>query len=109
MKVIDHQPHVWLLLEDESGLLIDVECHNGAVSCSVLIRLNEEELAEYRDGGHAYLNRLAEAIHYSAPILAISNSPYKPRKLRGYQDQVLEAIRQWQAQRQPGGTATRQD
>lgn len=108
MKVIDHQPHAWLLLEDDSGLLIDVDCHHGAVSCNVLIRLNDEELGEYRNGGHAYLNRLAEAIHYSAPILEISNSPYKPRKLRGYQDQVLEAIRQWQAQGQPGG-AVRQD
>ena len=109
MKVIDHQPHAWLLLEDDSGLLIDVECHHGAVSCSVLIRLNDQELAEYRRDGHAYLDRLAQAIHYSAPILEISNSPYKPRKLRGYQDQVLEAIRQWQAQGQPGGTASRQD
>ncbi len=109
MKVIDHQPHAWLLLEDDSGLLIDVECHHGAVSCSVLIRLNDHELAEYRRDGHAYLNRLAQVIHYSAPILEISNSPYKPRKLRGYQDQVLEAIRQWQAQGQPGGTANRQD
>lgn len=109
MQVIDHQPHAWLLLEDDSGLLLDVECHHGAVSCSVLIRLNEEELAEYRRDGHAYLDRLAQAIHYSAPILAISTSPYKARKLRGYDDQVLQAIRQWQAQAQPGGKATGQD
>ncbi|YCH21805.1 hypothetical protein M1D96_22395 [Pseudomonas sp. D1-3] len=108
MQVIDHQPHAWLLLQDDSGLLIDVECHHGAVSCSVLIRLNDEELAEYRRDGHAYLNRLAEAIHYSAPILAISNWPYKARKLRGYEEQVLQVIRQWQAQAQPGGAA-RQD
>ncbi len=107
MKVIDHQPHAWFLFEDDSGLLIDVECHHGAVSCSVLIRLNDHELAEYRRDGHAYLDRLAQTIHYSAPILAISDSPYKPRKLRGYQDQMLEAIRQWQAQGQPGGTANR--
>lgn len=108
MQVIDHQPHAWFLLEHGSGLLLDVECHHGAVSCSVLIRLNEEELAEYRRDGHAYLDRLAQAIHYSAPILAISTSPYKARKLRGYDDQVLQAIRQWQAQAQPGGTATGQ-
>jgi hypothetical protein len=108
MQVIDHQPHAWFLLEHGSGLLLDVECHHGAVSCSVLIRLNEEELAEYRRDGHAYLDRLAEAIHYSAPILAISTSPYKARKLRGYEDQVLQAIRQWQAQAQPGGKATGQ-
>lgn len=108
MQVIDHQPHAWLLLEDDSGLLIDVECHHGAVSCSVLIRLNDEELAQYRRDGHAYLNCLAEAIHYSAPILAISNSPYKARKLRGYEEQVLQAIRQWHAQAQPAGAA-RQD
>lgn len=108
MQVIDHQPHAWLLLEDDSGLLLDVECHHGAVSCSVLIRLNEEELAEYRRDGHAYLDRLAQTIHYSAPILAISTSPYKARKLRGYEDQVLQAIRQWQAQTQHGGTATGQ-
>ena len=108
MQVIDHQPHAWFLLEHGSGLLLDVECHHGAVSCSVLIRLNEEELAEYRRDGHAYLDRLAEAIHYSAPILAISTSPYKARKLRGYEDQVLQAIRQWQAQAQSGGKATGQ-
>ena len=108
MQVIDHQPHAWFLLEHGSGLLLDVECHHGAVSCSVLIRLNEEELAEYRRDGHAYLDRLAETIHYSAPILAISTSPYKARKLRGYEDQVLQAIRQWQAQAQPGGKATGQ-
>jgi len=108
MQVIDHQPHAWFLLEHGSGLLLDVECHHGAVSCSVLIRLNEEELAEYRRDGHAYLDRLAQTIHYSAPILAISTSPYKARKLRGYEDQVLQAIRQWQAQAQPGGKATGQ-
>jgi len=109
MQVIDHQPHAWFLLEHGSGLLLDVECHHGAVSCSVLIRLNEEELAEYRRDGHAYLDRLAQTIHYSAPILAISTSPYKARKLRGYEDQVLQAIRQWQAQAQSGGKATGQD
>ncbi|SHN03570.1 hypothetical protein [Phytopseudomonas punonensis] len=109
MQVIDHQPHAWFLLEDDSGLLLDLECHHSAVSCSVLIRLNEEELAEYRRDGHAYLDRLAQAIHHSAPILAISTSPYKARKLRGYDDQVLQAIREWQAQDQPGGAATRQD
>lgn len=109
MKVIDHQPHAWFLFEHDSGLLIDVDCHHGAVSCSVLIRLNDQELAEYRRDGHAYLDRLAQAIHYSAPILAISDSPYKPRKLRGYDDQVLQAIRQWQAQGRPGGAANRHD
>lgn len=99
MQVIDHQPHAWFLLEDDNGLLLDVECHHGAVSCSVLIRLNEEELAEYRREGHAYLDRLAQAIHYSAPILAISTSPYKARKLppSRYADKVLQAIRCWAA------------
>ncbi|SDI64379.1 hypothetical protein SAMN05216588_12111 [Pseudomonas flavescens] len=99
MHVIDHEPHCWFLLDDHARLFLDVNCHHSFFSCSVLVRLDAEELADYQRCGRSYLHRLAERIHYSAPILTASTSPYKARNLSSaYHLAVRQAIADWAAQ-----------
>lgn len=97
MKVIDHEPQTWFLLEDGENLLFDVACEFSCVGYNVLIVLNEEESKGYQAKGHAYLNKLADVINCSVPGAKASSSPYKARNiqpLRG--DAVLHAIHLWQ-------------
>ena len=98
MKVIDHEPHAWFLLGEGDELLLDVHCEHSALSYSVLVVLNEEERRNYQQEGRDYLSHLAHAIHYSAPCVRGSASPYRERnvdKQRG--DEVLAAVRSWRA------------
>lgn len=93
MHVLDQEPASWFLVQHGNTLLLDVNCHHSFVSYSVLIALNEEETALYAQQGHAYLNELAHAVHYSAPGVAGSKSPYKDRNVdREFGAQVMAAI-----------------
>ncbi|EJE53905.1 hypothetical protein PMI14_01206 [Acidovorax sp. CF316] len=103
MNVIDHEPASWFLVQHGDQLLLDVNCHHSFVSYSVLVALSEEETSLYRQRGHAYLNELAHAIHYSAPGVAGSRSPYKERNVdREFGAQVMAAIQAHRAQQAAG-------
>jgi hypothetical protein len=67
MQVVDHEPHAWFLFRERDMLLLDVNCNHGAVGYGVMIQLNAEEESEYFGEGHAYLNRLAQAVQDSGP------------------------------------------
>lgn len=98
MKVIDHAPHSWFLLEDEGRLYLDTNCTHSFVGYSVLIELDGHEKQELRERGRDYLHRLSQDINDSAPILQASRSPYKSRDLtqaRGRE--VTEAVTAWKA------------
>lgn len=98
MNVIDHQPHAWYLLEDNGTLLIDAACSHSFVDYSVLIELNERELQNFESGGRSYLDQLAYDIHYSAPAVRDSQSPYKSRNLESLRgEEVMVAVKIWQA------------
>lgn len=100
MQVIDHEPASWFLVQHGDALLLDVNCSHSFVSYSVLIALNGEEMALYRQKGHAYLDELAYAIHYSAPGVAGSQSPYKDRNVdREFGAEVAAAIQAHRAAR----------
>jgi len=81
LKVIDHEPHAWFLLEDEGALYLDAHCSLGVLDYSVLIALDADETSAYRARGRAFVDQLAERIHDSAPAAAISASPYRSRDL----------------------------
>ncbi|MTW11753.1 hypothetical protein GM658_14195 [Pseudoduganella eburnea] len=99
MKVLDHEPQCWFLLEDEGSLLLDANCNHSFIGYDFLLRLNSEELAQYKTKGHDYLSWLADDIQNSAPILAASTSKYKDRNLsEAYSGRVLAAIRAWRGE-----------
>lgn len=96
MKVLDHEPQVWFLLEDEGSLYLDANCNHSFIGYSFLLRLNSEEAAQYKAKGRDYLSWLADDIQNSAPILAASKSRYKGRDLSGeHSERVMTAVREW--------------
>ncbi|GMM60892.1 hypothetical protein [Novosphingobium pituita] len=100
MNVIDHQPHAWYLLEDNGVLFIDAACSHSFVDYSVLIELDKQELQNFESDGRSFLDQLAYDIHYSAPGVRGSNSPYKSRNLAQLRaEEVSEAVKIWQAAR----------
>lgn len=99
MRVIDHEPASWYLLQNgPSSLLLDVNCSHSFVSYSFLVQLDETEAVLYAERGRDYLNELAHAIHYSAPGVAASHSPYKARNVHPeFGTEVMAAIKAHQA------------
>jgi hypothetical protein len=98
MRVSDHSPQRWFLLEDAGELFLDVNCNHSFVGYDFMIRLSAEEAAEYRAKGKIYLDRLAQEIQDSAPVLAVSKSPYKNRAVTpAHRAESLEAIKVWLA------------
>ena len=81
MRVLDHEPQAWFLLEDDGVLYLDAHCSHSAVDYSVLIALDATERAAFEEGGHDYLDRLAYDIQYSAPGVQGSRSPFQARNL----------------------------
>ncbi|QEM82615.1 hypothetical protein [Halomonas binhaiensis] len=99
MKVIDHEDQSWFLFEHDGTLLLDVNCSHSFVGYTYLIALNDDELAAYEKGGHEYLSALAHDVHYTAPIVEDSQSPFRGRDLsRQYSELTMEAVRQWRAE-----------
>lgn len=81
MRVLHHEPYAWFLLEDDGAFYLDAHCSHSAVDFSVLVALDATERAAYEECGHGYLDRLAYDIHYSAPGVRGSRSPYQARNL----------------------------
>lgn len=100
MKVVDHEPQFWCLLEASGALFLDANCEASFVGYTYLIHLNQEEVARYRREGRSYLSWLAEQIQDSAPIMAASTSVYKGRDLSStYGEQVNAAVKAWRKAR----------
>lgn len=98
MNVIDHEPASWFLVQHGDQWLLDVHCSHSFVSYTVLIALNAQETALYAQKGHAYLNELAHAVHYSTPGVKGSQSPYRDRNVdREFGAQVSQAIATFRA------------
>ncbi|WP_174549116.1 hypothetical protein [Novosphingobium rosa] len=102
MKVVDHEPHAWFLLEDEEALFLDAACNHSAFGYSWLIELNAEERQQFAEKGRPYIDWLAQDIHNGAPILEISQSPYKNRNRdRDLGPRVREAFKVWAEAKTP--------
>ncbi len=101
MKVIDHEPQWWFLLEEDDQLFLDANCNHSFVGYDFLIQLNPEERQAYAQEGREFISRLATRIQDSAPILEISASRFKGRDLsRTHGDKVMAAVKHWQADSQ---------
>lgn len=98
MRVVDHEPHRWFLLRAGDRLYLDVNCEHSFIGYAMLVELDDGERRAHEEGGHAYLDRLAEDINASAPVLRDSRSPYRGRDLtRSLGPAVTDAVRRWQA------------
>lgn len=90
MHVLAHSPHAWFLLEDELGLLLDVNCSHSAASFDMLVRLSAAEAAGWRDDGQHYLDGLAAEIQHHALSL------FHERNLDNeFRSKATAAILQW--------------
>jgi hypothetical protein len=81
MRVIDHEPSCWFLVQDGARLLLDVNCSHGAVSYPFSMELNAAEKQGHSTRGHDFLSELAEKIQYSAPGVIGNASPFRDRNL----------------------------
>ncbi|MBB3952367.1 hypothetical protein [Aureimonas jatrophae] len=109
MIVLDDEPYGWLLLEEDGQLYLDAMCSHSAVDYMFLLRLNDEEVALLRAKGRLYLDDLAYRIHYSAPGVLGSRSPYKGRSLvmTPERERASEAIQAYRAQERNAAAADR--
>lgn len=102
MKVIDHEPYAFYLLEQDGRFYLDAYCSHSFFDYSVLIALTEEETREFFAQGRTFVARLAYSIHYSAPAALGSRSPYKSRNLSigdtPEAQKAHAAIMQWRAE-----------
>jgi len=98
LKVLDHEPWFWFLLEDEGRLFVDANCNHSAFGYIFMIELSAQEVATYQAEGRSFIRRLAQDIQNTAPILQVSTSPYKGRDVSNlYSDQVTLAVQAWRA------------
>jgi hypothetical protein len=98
MRVIDHEPQWWFLLEEDGSLFLDANCSYGFVGYDFLLQLNPEELKAYAHEGRVFISRLATEIQNSVPIAKVSTSRFKGRDLsRTCSDKVTEAVKSWRA------------
>lgn len=96
MKVVDHEPQWWFLLEDEGSLFLDANCNHSFVGYDFLVELSAEEHRAYEQEGRAFISRLATEIQDSAPIVKGSTSRFKGRDLsRTHSDKVTKAVASW--------------
>ncbi|GFE89589.1 hypothetical protein [Steroidobacter agaridevorans] len=61
MKVIDHDPQTWFLLEDEGALFLDGNYNHSFVGYDWMIQLSAGEVAKYRARGPDELYKKASA------------------------------------------------
>lgn len=96
MRVIDHEPQSWFLLEDDGALYLDANCSHSFISYDFLLQLDESEAARYRREGRTYISWLAQDIQNSAPIVAASNSKYTGRdRSSEFSQRVTAAVQEW--------------
>lgn len=93
--VLDHAPQAWFLLQFGADRFLDVNCNASAFGYSLLIRLDADECAQLRQGGHAACDALATRIRDTA-------SPQHPRDVsRDHGQAVSDAIARWREETRP--------
>ncbi|OZC02912.1 hypothetical protein [Rubricoccus marinus] len=98
MRVIDHEPQSWFLLEADGEFYLDGRYSNSFVDYSFPMRLDAEEREAYERDGHGAVQRLYECVQYTAPGVAASRSPYVGRKVEpAVSEQMHRAIMAWKS------------
>ncbi|HEY0683319.1 MAG TPA: hypothetical protein VGD45_13380 [Steroidobacter sp.] len=89
MKVSDHEPHTWFLLEESGRYYIDARVTRSAAEWSILVELTPQEYREYHAIGRLYLSYLAARIHNFA-------DEYSARDLtKALGEKAMRAIQEW--------------
>lgn len=74
----------------------------SAFGYTYMIQLNDAETAPYNNEGRDYLDKLAQDIHYSMPIVKGTTSIYKGRDVtRELSDLATQAVEAWRNQSAP--------
>lgn len=97
MRVLDEEPYGWFLLEEDGHLYLYALCSHSFVDYLFLMKLDDAELAAFREKGRSYLSDLAYRVHYSAPGVRGTKSPYRDRGLVATPEQAraVEALKVW--------------
>jgi hypothetical protein len=96
MKVVDHEPQLWFLLQEADALFLDGNYNHSFIGYDWMIELNPEELEQYRRRGREFINSLVQDIQNSVPLLQISQSPYKNRRVPALlYERASKAIEAW--------------
>jgi len=99
MRVIDCENWAWFLYEHDGGLFLDANCNMSAFGYTYMIRLNEQELQNYQNGGRAYLNKLAQDISQSVPIAKETKSIYTGRNVsKELSKLATETVKTWRTE-----------
>ena len=69
LEVVDHCPGAWFLLregkpQEENDYYLDVNCGEGPVGFSLLVKLSPAEYAEYHGLGRVFIDYFAAKISY---------------------------------------------
>ena len=96
MKVVESEKDWWFLLEEDGALYLDGNYEASFVGYDCMIRLTAEEAVQYQKRGREFINWLASDIQNTTPILKVSTSPYKARRITGaIAERALDAIEKW--------------
>ncbi len=100
LRVIDHGPSAWFLLQDGDDLHLEARySYSGLIDDSALITLDADEQRLYRDRGSAFIAELQQEIHESGPFQASSRyfrrDQYRGPDRRALRAAVSEAIGIW--------------
>lgn len=92
------------LLQDGPDFYLDVLCNHSAANYGFLLHMDDAEVAAYREQGIPYLQRLADAIQYSAPGVMGSRSAFLQRRASAdVQGRVHAAIQAFRDRSHPSG------
>jgi len=95
MKVLDHEPQCWFLLEEAGALFLDGNYSHSALTYDWMIQLSPAEMEQYRQHGREFIRRLVEDIQNSAPLVA-GASVYKTRRVSpDVYDRASAVIQRW--------------
>lgn len=91
MRVVDHEPQVWFLMEEAGRYYFDARVTRSAAEWSISIELTPTECREYRAIGRLYLSYLAARIHNFS-------EEYSTRDCsRELETKLMLAIQEWRA------------
>jgi hypothetical protein len=103
LRVLEHLPGAWFLLQSADRLLLDVACDRNAIGYSVVVELDAAERERYASRGRDYVAELAAAIRDSDPGGRGGSSLYLDRDLTPRDGPaVATAIAAWRRDRDGG-------
>ena len=100
MRVIGYSHEFcWYLLEDKAAKYFQILCTSTIARATVLIALNEAEIAQFQALGSPALDALSTEINASAPQRAESTSPFVSRNIESLRGrEVYDAIMKWRSE-----------